>query len=95
VIEFEYSTDLEFTDYYEEALGKMLFESEEPTEYSELLDGAARVKGKSILDPATMLYYYEHEERTETVQIKVYGGMEVSIQTETISETRTKYETVD
>ncbi len=95
LIKFEHSIDLEFTDYYEEALGKMLFESEEPTEYFELLGGTASMKGKWILDPATMLYYYEHEERTETVQIKVYGGMEVSIQTETISETRTKYENKD
>ncbi len=93
VIEFEHLSELHFTEYYEEAMGKLYLESEEPTEYFELLGSTIKSTGKWIIDPATMLYYYEHTEDNETLKMNMYGGMEVSVQTKTVTETRTKYET--
>jgi hypothetical protein len=93
VIEFEHLSKLHFTEYYEEAMGRLYLESEEPTEYFELLGSTIKTTGKWIIDPSTLLYYYEHTEDNETLKMNMYGGMEISVQTRTIAETRTKYET--
>ncbi|MBD3218311.1 MAG: hypothetical protein GF310_08545 [candidate division Zixibacteria bacterium] len=93
VIEFEHLSELRFTEYYEEAMGKLYLESEEPTEYFELLGSSIKTTGKWIIDPATMLYYYEHTEDNETLKMNMYGGMEISVQSTTVTETRTRYQT--
>jgi hypothetical protein len=97
VIEYEHSIDMTYSEIYKDALRESFSDPE--SDYGdpdfEILDDHTDVKGKQIMDPATMLIYYSYEESAETMQIQMFGGLNFAAQTYTVEESKSEYEFKD
>lgn len=94
VIEYVHSIDMDYSEMYTDAISTYYTDPDYSFLNSdfEVLGDHTDTKGQQIMDPSTMLIYYTREEKTETLQVGMYGGLEMATQVHTIHEAKTVYD---
>ncbi len=87
-IDFEYSSDKEYSDIFADSLASFLARSfgASGSFKLEILKDHIDLKGRELLQPEQMGAYYINRESLEIMTLRAYGGMDLTIQLKRIEE---------